>query len=42
MLDELAWMANVDDEDTTEESRTVTTFEKVLSVRERGDTIRDL
>ena len=42
MLDELAWMANVDDEDTMEESRTVTTFEKVLSVRERGDTTRDL
>lgn len=39
-LDELAWMANVDDEDTMEESSTVTTFEKVLSDRESGDTVK--
>jgi len=37
-LEELAWMAKVDDEEPIEESRTVTTLENTDSVIERGDT----
>lgn len=40
-LDELAWMANTDDEETMEVSSTVTTFEKMLSDRESGDTVKN-
>jgi hypothetical protein len=32
-------MANIDDDETIEASSTVTTFEKVLSDRESGDTL---
>ena len=35
-------MANIDDEKAMESSTTVMTFEKVLSDRESGDTIKNL
>jgi len=38
--DELSWTANIDDDERTEELSTVTTFEKVLSDKENGDTIK--